>query len=109
MPVKTLPARVACMVAQRFQASPNQGGWGSNVVPGSVNAQERHGLEAGLLRKVSDEVQQVLSVGELAQIDTVSHIQTVGHDAHLENTHTHTHTFLHKRYPTLTVFPPLSL
>lgn len=61
------------------------------MVPGSVNAQERHGLEAGLLRKVFDEVQQVLSVFELAQVDTVSHIQTVGHDAHLENTHTRFH------------------
>lgn len=74
------------------------------MVPGSVNAQERHGLEAGLLRKVFDEVQQVLSVFELAQVDTVSHIQTVGHDAHLENTH----TLSHKRYPTLTIFLLLS-
>lgn len=63
-------------------------------LPGGVDAEEGHSLEAGLLRKVTDKLQQSMSGAKLVQVDTVSDSFTIGHYSHLETqTNTHMHTF----------------
>ena len=78
-------------------------------VPGGIDAEEGHGLEAGLLRKFLDKFQQITSVFKLAQVDTVSHSLPVRHYSHLENTQTNTHIVYCQFHPISNSWVSLSL